>query len=100
MHDPEQALRDIQRIRWQDPITGKTTALKKAQIMEQKLRSPAQIEKEYQKLLKQGLISETHLEALERLIEKPRGALKLVHVSDKRPAAKPTVDQMFNEVSE
>ena len=70
--------------------------MKKSEIVENKLRSPKQVEDQIKRLVKQGYLEKAQIDAFYRLIEKPQGALKMVPVSDDRPAAKPaTVEEMF-----
>jgi hypothetical protein len=96
-HASEESTADaIKRIRWMNPLTEKTEGLKKRDMYEEKLRSPAQLEAHLKRLFKQGLIQATHMEAFQRLITKPQGALVLAPISDSRPAAKPSnADDMF-----
>lgn len=97
IEEPEESiLKAIQAIRWEDALTGKTSSLKKGELTETRLRSPAQIEKLIKKLEKQGLLNATQIEAFYRLVEKPEGALKMVPITDDRASARPaTVDEMF-----
>jgi hypothetical protein len=95
--DEKTTLKGIQSIRWTDPITGKSTAVKKADITETKTRPPAQVEKLFKARRKSGDITDTHMEAFYRLIEKPEGALVLTDAADPRPAAVPDVGSMFPE---
>jgi len=94
----EEVLKGIQAIRWIDPVTGKTTALRKPQLLKQAVKSPAEIEKMLRQIKKEGLITQTHWEAFEHLIERPLGSLKLAPVTDASPNARPTVDEMFADV--
>jgi len=89
--DDDTTLKALQALGWTDPESGKKTRIRKADAMEAKLRSPAQIEKEFKRLLQQELINDTHVEALARLWETPEGSLKLVRKHQ------PTVEDMFGD---
>jgi len=89
--DDDTTLKALQALGWTDPESGKKTRIRKADAMESKLRSPAQIEKEFKRLLQQGVINDTHVEALAQLWESPEGSLKLVRKHQ------PTVEDMFGD---
>lgn len=79
----------LQAIRWKDPASGKSTALKKAEIFEEKLRSPTQMEKIFKSKAKDAAFTQAHWDAFKRLVTKPEGSLKLVPVSDERQSKTP-----------
>jgi hypothetical protein len=90
--DDDATLKALQALGWTDPESGKKTRIRKADAMESKVRSPAQIEKEFKRLKQQGVIQDTHLEALAQLWETPESdTKKLVRKH------KPTVDDMFGD---
>jgi hypothetical protein len=79
----------LTRIRWKDPATEKTTGLGKKDVYSETLRSPSQIEGLLKKAGKNGVLTSTHWETFNRLVEKPEGKLQLAPVTDDRPAATP-----------
>lgn len=78
----------MKKLRWVDPVTGKTTGLGKKDIYNAKLKSPTQVEALLKAAAKGNAnFTSTHWEAFRRLVTKPEGALQMVPVSDDRPAA-------------
>ena len=91
----ESIMKGLQQIRWVDPVTGKTTGLKKKDLIQERLYSPTQIEKRFATLAKQGLITEDHLAAFKRLYERPEGKeTKLVRRTAGRVTL-PSDEEMF-----
>jgi hypothetical protein len=76
------------KIRWKDPVTEKTTGLKKTAVLVEKLRSPSQVETILKSAAKGATLTDTHWEAFKRLVVKPEGKLQMVHVTDPRPAVR------------
>jgi hypothetical protein len=93
----ESILKGLQQIRWKDPVTGKTTGMKKKDLVEEKILSPTQVEKKFEQLAKNGLITDSHLEALKRLIIKPKSSdIKLVRLQEGETSKIPTsIESMF-----
>ena len=73
-------LTSLTKIRWDTP-EGKSKGLGKRDLMEQRLKTPAQVEKVLKASAPKGALSDTHWQAFNRLVVKPEGSLKLVPVS-------------------
>jgi hypothetical protein len=97
----ESILKDLTgKLRWKDPVTGKTTGLGKKVLVTEKLKSPTQVEL----LLKAEAqnnenFTSTHWEAFKRLVTKPEGSLQLAPISDERENAVPRGAAMFTSVA-
>ena len=93
--DLDSVQKAVQAIRWKDPLSGKSTGLKRTDVTKQTLRTPTQIRKIFEERLKKGFITKTHMDAFERLVRRPDGGLMMVPLSDERPNAIPDLDEMF-----